>query len=370
VPYLIPILLFIIAVCPVPLADGWFFRQALGLELLAIILSTGLWKKFHWIVALTFIVFATYGIFQWGYPYVAFHNLGPIGRAGFGSIVGGFLLTLFLFAAISITMTTEAMSFSITVFAFAAIVDAFIMIYRVLYYGTYFQGCWVMTNASLDASFLALMLPYLFGGTTTEHPKSKVFIISLILIAICFTKSNTGVFAVGIALSAWAISTFRFRAAPLILVSLLFILGVGTFYMGNKFGENSGRLQMWNTMMGYWMPNINHWVGAGPGAVESYGPAIQILAHGSKGDIMIFPWMHNDWLQVLFEQGILGLCLVWALFVYMLKYSFKRPVLFSMVVTYGFIALTQYPTHLFIFQVIGMTLIAMCFDRTSEFNGP
>jgi O-antigen ligase len=71
--------------------------------------------------------------------------------------------------------------------------------------------------------------------------------------------------------------------------------------------------------------------------------------------------MHNDWLQVLFEGGIIFFTSMLILYFFMLKKSVNRPELFSMVIAYGLIAMTLYPLHLFVYQMVGTVLVYCCF---------
>ncbi len=78
----------------------------------------------------------------------------------------------------------------------------------------------------------------------------------------------------------------------------------------------------------------------------------------------LFVWMHNDWLQILFELGIIGLAAAIIFYICLIKHSWnKKNYLFPIVCTYGFISLTQMPLRVFVFQLLGACLIMMAFDN-------
>ena len=72
----------------------------------------------------------------------------------------------------------------------------------------------------------------------------------------------------------------------------------------------------------------------------------------------LFFWLHNDWLQILFEQGPVGLVSVLVLSLYALKKSFRRPYLFGAGCAYCAVMLGNYPLRMALPSFIGVFLLA------------
>lgn len=343
--YLILILFFLACFCQTPGSNDWAFRQLLGLCILSLVISCLLSKKFHISVGISFLVTALYGLIQLGVPQ-------------FGSEVSTSISALLFFSCISIGLDDSYFDWIMPVLGLVAIGDSVIMIAQGLkHFGEWqcnMKAWWVLSNGALDASFLALMIPTVLAWPITLIP---------ILAAIILTKCNTAVIVIILMSLAYLLARKEWKMLGIFILADSISGFYLAKYFGTKFMDDSGRLNNWKLMMGYWKDHINHWLGAGPGTYWAYSQWLQ--AH-KVGDL-VFPWMHNDWLQILFEQGIIGILAVGFLFFTMLRKSFDRPALFAMILGYGFIACTLYPLHLFMFQLLGVVLIQKTFrDKPIE----
>ncbi len=347
--YLVVILLFIAAFFKVPDINGWAYRQVAGLFVLSLVISWLLSKKYHISVGLCFLVTAIFGLIQSGLPQ-------------FGSEVVSSVMTLLFFSCIALCLEGKYLAFIFPILMIIAILDSVIMIFRALpHIGDlwgFLQAWWVMTNASLDACFIALMSPVV--GVVIKYKTLDLLIMAFILIAVLLTKSNTAICVFVLMQLIIFLKQKDYKSFLIIFIGLASLAVPFHHFFGMKFAANFGRFGNWKTMMGFWKDHINHIIGAGPGTYWVYSQAIQAHKVGDG----VFTWMHNDYLQVLFEQGYIGLVSILFLYGVMLYKSFKGPVLFSMVIGYGLIACTMYPLHLFYFQLIGVALIYHCFVKT------
>ncbi len=328
--------------------NGWAYRQVAGLGVLCVVIAWQLSKKYHVSVGLCFLVTSVYGLIQGGLPQ-------------YGSEVLTSVMALLFFSCIGLSLENEYFKMILPLLSIVALGDALIMLFRISpHLGElwgFMQAWWVMTNASLDACFIAIMSPVI--GAVTENKLIKFFLLFFVFVAILVTKSNT---ALMVFLSTNTIVLLRekkFKSVGLVAVISIISIVPLYYFFGMKFAENYGRFGNWQTMMGFWKDNINHVLGSGPGTYWVYAQSLQ--AH-KVGDV-VFTWMHDDWLQVLFEQGYIGLVSVLFLYGMMIYKSFKQPILFSMVIGFGLISLTMYPLHLFFFQLIGVALIYHCFVK-------
>ncbi len=352
--YFIFVLFFIAAFFKVPDINGWAYRQVAGLFVFSFIISVLLSKKYHVSVGLFFLITSVFGLVQSGWPQ-------------FGSEVISNIMNLLFFTCIGLSLENKYLNLIVPLLCICAIGDAIVMIIREIpHIGErwgFMQAWWVMTNASLDSCFIAIMSPAF--ETILKNKNIKLFATAIVLIAILLAKSNTGL---AVFISAQALFYFKKKDYKtfsfIMIVPSLFILPLHYFY-GTKFGENYGRFVNWKTMMTFWHDNINHVIGAGPGTYWIYSQQVQVHKVGD----LVFLWMHNDFFQILFEQGYLGLISVLFLYGMMLFRSFKSPLLFSMVFGFGLIACTMYPLHLFFFQLLGIALIYHCFIKNEVMLG-
>lgn len=134
--------------------------------------------------------------------------------------------------------------------------------------------------------------------------------------------------------------------------------GAGT---AEEFFSGNGRYELWSMALKWWSEYF-HWLfGSGAGTAYILVPRAQIeVGHHTQS---FFIWMHNDYLQVLFEYGVLGLSLLLALTLGGLWRLRKTPHLLSVGVGYGVMALGNYPSRLAVHALLGMWLVARAFYK-------
>lgn len=220
----------------------------------------------------------------------------------------------------------------------------------------------LFVNASMNACLIAFTYPIL-KRARTKPPSGLAAIgglISLIIpvMAILASRSNMALMALLGALAApAAVRLWRGKhrlISPAVMASLL---GAGYCCMGTKFGDNNGRFEIWRATLSWWMQHANHWTGAGLGSYFIIGPGIQIaILHQNTAHLL---WMHNDWLQVLFEQGAIGLALAITVFGRALARSIKRdrPWLTSSLSAFGVTMLGNFPMHVPVMGFLGSFLL-------------
>jgi hypothetical protein len=134
---------------------------------------------------------------------------------------------------------------------------------------------------------------------------------------------------------------------------------VGAKMQGQYLLNGSGRYEVWKMSLNFLFNEANPWLGLGSGTFTMFGPALQ-MREAVQNNIQGFPgffWMHNDWLQVLFETGIIGVGFCVLIFLKALWDSKKNAELFACILTYGAISITQMPIRWFIFSLLGAYLV-------------
>jgi hypothetical protein len=131
------------------------------------------------------------------------------------------------------------------------------------------------------------------------------------------------------------------------VVAAALLVGLGFWVQGWQLFQSSGRTVAWRAAMEWWWAQL-HWpFGLGLGSYEGLAPFLPM----PYGDLLY--QLHNDWLQITFELGFVGLGLALALFFHLLWRARHHPYLFSGVVMMGiwmgtYHPLRYWPSQLFI----------------------
>ncbi len=209
----------------------------------------------------------------------------------------------------------------------------------------------LLNNKAADSSFIGCMLPMIFYKGVNEW---KMYAsATLMVLAIFFTRSSTGLASIGVGASAILFQTAPKRVWLLSsILGLILLGGIGSAFLGRELVDPSGRQIVWREAwnMAIQAPWFGH--GTGSWTIES-----RKLAGG-------WLWLHNDYLEVFFENGIVGLMLVLITYCVLLIRLYKRDsVYFAVAVVYGFTALTEMPLRLFVTQILGVCLIFEAFNK-------
>lgn len=208
--------------------------------------------------------------------------------------------------------------------------------------------------ASANGSLIAITMLPLF----LKLSKKTIPLILLCLIAIFFSFSSIpyGVFATGI---FGLLICNRPKLIPLCLLPIAFGAAV------DKHLFDSGhRLEAYNVFMTSW--SKDNWstifFGTGPGSFQVVSGTIQKAAGFMQNDDgSMWQWirMHSDWLQTLFEWGIVGFLLAATIFLqalYRLYLNGEKEV-FAMLLAIGAYAVFDYPARHFILAILIMYCI-------------
>lgn len=126
------------------------------------------------------------------------------------------------------------------------------------------------------------------------------------------------------------------------------------------------RREMWCAAMSYWWHHANVWIGTGLGTFMLFGRKVQEVNHWPLEEIWFS--LHNDWLQALFEVGLIGLGLA----VWLLLSSLKRlrPAERLCLLSVAVAALGNFPMDCPLFQCLVAWLLlkgnVSCLHRNSR----
>ena len=206
-------------------------------------------------------------------------------------------------------------------------------------------------NPSHFAAYLSMMAP---GVLLLSKPWKMVGGV-LMLLTIALTKSWGGVLALGIAV-AWGLTTRWKWCLGYLMVCVCAVVVVYGAEPG--YFSLSGRWQRWEL---FWqLFNAKPLLGMGPGSVYS------IVSQINDNNHPLYHWrhVHQEWLQLGIEQGLIGVGLVGAIVLRSLKHAWDfrtHPlglVLGMSLVAFLMNSLYNFPAHLWAVGVFG--LVAVC----------
>lgn len=204
-------------------------------------------------------------------------------------------------------------------------------------------GFGIFNAYSVDSTMAAITFPIVLYNIINRKKTKRITVYSVIAITlpviVSIKTGGTSFFYIFLAeFLVFSILRKEYRIAVIGAV-ILALTGFARLGEQAYFTNTSGRFETWKKTMVWWVDNVNWFVGSGTGSFWWLGSAIQDKKTG------LLAFMHNDWLQILFEQGIIGLALMAALFVQ----AFRRTKKLHLRVTLAGISvamLAQYPLRM------------------------
>jgi hypothetical protein len=339
-----------------------FYESDIALGLIALLLACKL-RKIHWSVALMFFISASSVLLLMNYQQIYQHNLPEGYHLRLAATTVATYITLLSFGMLPFLLKEEHFRDILKLLFAAAFVDSLWMLIRAVIWGP--DQCYAMlSNSAIDASFIACLLPFAFQKVKERPELRRVgsIFIFIMVTAIVASKSSTGLAGIGVAVASFLFMEYGIKSLKIIFPIGAAMVTASHFYLKDELLNSNGRYSIWKMAFNFFWNETHHLIGAGIGTFFMWGPEIQMHEVGADKN-SLFVWMHNDWLQVLFEMGFIGLAGLIILYSCLLFYSWKKKnALFPMICTYGFIGLTQMPLRAFPLQVLGSVLIALSFD--------
>lgn len=224
----------------------------------------------------------------------------------------------------------------------------FDIIYMVYDFGGTGKQFGLINGNTYDAAVMVLFFPLTY--------KYMRYMSLPLLIPVFYFQAKTAFVMLLVMSVFWLIENNKKRNA--LLLSFSFILLAGVYvYLNPNVVRLSGRLEFWARHMDWWLQHKSYIFGVGLGSLEELGTWMPVERNGKFISNYI---MHNDFLQILFETGVVGLVLFLLLSVYILLTlrSYWR------ITAWGFIVmlLTYFPLHTLPTQVLGCLLLLKAFE--------
>lgn len=266
-------------------------------------------------------------------------------------------------------------------------------VYTWIFWG-YFK--WIPTamggifgNPSMNLCFMAAVTPLVTAKMGNRMLKIGGFWYVLNLLFLLIVAHKVGpILVLTSATVALVLSTYRnirWRIiGPILLVGFILAClgGVEIESLRNEglrvwwleHGSH-GRMKVWEWAMAWWwhhgpmvpnhpdamdLSNASHWFGYGNGTAQILVPRIQQFYRDPNG---FFMWFHSEPIQLLFEQGYLGVLAWGTVLIVALKRAFRVPWLFACSVGYVVAMLGNYPLHMAYQAFFGCWLLVSVFNN-------
>lgn len=211
-------------------------------------------------------------------------------------------------------------------------------------------------NPSMGCCFVIMTLPLIPRDRFKLLPRIG---FGLAVLCVYLIKASTPVLALAALIGSYIFTSSRRKylwvllGIPVICLSLL----PYSFWM-----QDNGRFWIWKIATNWWAEQGIGTVlfGTGLSTTRVLLPIVQSF-HTTNMEGPWFFWMHNDWLQILFEQGVVGLSAALLLFGYILKTSIKDRGLFSAIIVYSAVMVTNFPMHWPVQAFLGFVLVRATF---------
>lgn len=316
----------------------WRLQAISALVIASLWLSARIGKKLHWSagIASAYVLIQTAAMFQG--PWLSY---GGEFQARVDQASPQAFIQLFLILSVALWVPTEDFLKGTTVFLF---LNSLSVLWN--QYG-------IFNANSMDASVATMMWPAIFlfpAGSYWAQLFLGVCGLSLLL-----AKGSTAWFALIAQLATYVVFFRRTKAIKFVLATgVVALASVGFEEILNPVD----RITMWKTFMGWWRDHTQFfWFGSGGGTFEWLAPAIQAR------DKNIYLFMHNDYLQALFEFGVVGVSLVATMLGSCVWYARKNQVAILMLVGMGVVGLTQFPLRFFFSAMMCAVVVKFALEK-------
>lgn len=211
-------------------------------------------------------------------------------------------------------------------------------------------------NPSMEASLLACLMPFVIGFLKDrlkwKHWLLRFCILGvwlITLLAIYRTKASVPWGVLGVVSAALLIAESKTKRTLLVsgitiaTLAISMIL-VGLHALGKDFWDQNGRLEIWQMAWNWSKSHGQLLLGTGFSTTQVLVPVEQMITgHFNNA---YFMWLHNDWLQLFLEGGIVGFVFFTLAFSRLVYVTWKKPVLFASFMGFVTMGLFNYPLRM------------------------
>jgi hypothetical protein len=217
--------------------------------------------------------------------------------------------------------------------------------------GLILVGQGILANSSMSGCLNAALLPLRFFE---ENPIGAAW--SILVITTTFITARNQ--SVGLLVLIVLIACFRERLWKTLIASAIGGGFLIKLFAGSTFLQTDGRSVAWSIAFKFFKEHVNPWLGEGLGSFYYIGPWL------TKSLNVRFIWLHSDWMQILFETGVVGLVL--SLGVFTTAMCRAKGQIFISLALYGAWMIANFPLHNPISALLGVFLLRYSLAKSRE----
>jgi hypothetical protein len=213
-----------------------------------------------------------------------------------------------------------------------------------------YGGTPILINPSIAGTFVAIFV--LGSGCPV------VWLISVIALILFKASTPLAILCIGM---FWRFMLVKkdFKKRWLVVLAL-FILAALLFYSNDKlFHGGNGRYTLWAAALDWFNSHgtLYKYFGAGLGSTPILVPLQQVVRGADISSSEFAMYLHNDWLQIYFEAGVIGFALAVNVFIEAVRLSYRDVRWQTMIIGYGVAMCTNFPLHSPILALTGFMLL-------------
>lgn len=213
----------------------------------------------------------------------------------------------------------------------------------------------LLDYAGMSGTLMALGTAFLIPKETDTKAARNLRLLGLgiSITGIILSKSAIPYGVLGVVITSRLISQSGISVSSLLPLGAA--LALGGFFVGSKMVNSSGRFQAYRVFLTYLYEAKMYVFGTGLGSLKVFAPTVQInsnfMMEETEKGVRGWVWtrLHSDFLESLFQLGIIGFLLVVLVYLYALIRAFlsRDSELFSLGIGLGAAASLNYPLHYF-----------------------
>ena len=223
-----------------------------------------------------------------------------------------------------------------------------------------------LPNVSMGPSMLAILYPFLLFQSAPYRIERLIHRFGVLLFPFLIWIEGSSIawfsFVVSMAFFIYLVFSLFFKRQAIFWGGSLLALGLSLGSLVDSawtIPSRVSRFDFWPKIFVFWWEHLNRFYGAGTGAFRHLGPNLQQVIKFDVGSWWY--WAHNDWLQILFETGFLGLISAGFLWLRCVKIMYDRKEYHHTVALVAFVivAFGNYPLRLAEYCLLSGVLLAI-----------
>jgi hypothetical protein len=359
--------------------DLWRSMWNVGFILSAALLCHAVYRKIGSLPALALMYFCYRGLEVFASPYAPYGQYGLLAAYAFDAYAAGAFVALILAVIPFLFFNSKTTNKAILGFEMAARINVIFMIYHRIKFGAAYG---FLSNEAMDACFVASIYPMIIFRNLSfswnnfviwkmNRKEKLVFLLCLLdillpIAAILASMSTIALCCLGVMVVAFLLPKINpLRFIPLTAIFMGGLFFVGKWLMGVQFLNDSGRFTLWKEMIRFLKSGefFKPMWGGGLGTFQVFAAHLQIEQHIPLNGWYL--WAHNDFLQVFFETGIIGIALFLLTIVFGAWRIRRNEWLFPSCCVFTFCMIFQGMLHFWMTGFLGCLLIFLCYHSNN-----